>query len=93
MPLVGCTGVRSWIPGAEVRMAYCLCKVGIPSPMSAVPLISAPATCLPDSCKEMTCFSYFLPTMRRWKPLTQAGGPVGASVCQWPQVTHGPLTC
>lgn len=65
VPLVGCTGVRYWIPWAEVRMAYCLCKVGIPSPMSAVPLISAPATCLPDSCKEMTCFSYFLPTMRR----------------------------
>lgn len=54
MPLVGCAGVRYWLLWAEERAAHCLCKVGIPSPRSAFPLISVPAACLPGSCIEMT---------------------------------------
>lgn len=51
MPLIDCTGVRYWRLWAEVRAAHCLWKV---FSRSAFPLISAPATCLPDSCMEMT---------------------------------------
>lgn len=54
MPLVGCSEVRYWLSWAEVRAAHCLCKIGIPSPRPAFPLVSAPAAWLPDPCVEVT---------------------------------------